>query len=93
MVLVWGPVRAEAPYKSKTKLLYQWSKPMVVAERVSSLLYVLQVQKRKNDSVVLVKTNPIHVNRLRPFTPLMDGTPSVGNAAPEVRIPFTKPAA
>ena len=38
--------------------------------------------------MVLERTQPIHVNRLRPFTPLMDGTPSVGNAAPEVRIPF-----
>ena len=93
MVLVWGPVSAGAPYKSKTKLMYQWSKPMIVAERVSSLLYVLQVQKRRNGSLVLERTQPIHVNRLRPFTPLMDGTPSVGNAAPEVRIPFVKPTA
>jgi hypothetical protein len=93
MVLVWGPVSAGAPYKTKKKLMYQWSKPMIVSERVSNLLYILQFQKRLKDSVVLEKTPPIHVNRLRPFTPLLDGTPSVDNAAPKAKNPFKKPTA
>ena len=81
-VLVWGPVTAGAPYK-KAKFLYQWSNPHVVKEKVSDVSYRLLREKDLKASVRYETTPPIHVNRLLPYTPLGDGSPSISTIPPQ----------
>ena len=90
-VLCWGPQTAGAPYL-KSKLLYQWSKPLVVAEKVSSILYRLTGQKRSKTGPVTFTTPPMHVNRLRPYSPLDDGTPSILNQDGPLTSLWTRPS-
>ena len=84
IVLVWGPVTAGAPYV-KTKLLYQWSVPKIVKTRVSDLHYKLLERVELKRSVEYRTSQPVHVNRLRPYTPMPDGSPSVQNVPPPPR--------
>ena len=91
-VLCWGPQTAGAPYL-KSKLLYQWSKPMVIAEKVSPILYRLMGQKRSKTGPVMFTTPPMHVNRLRPFQPLDDGGPSILNQDSPPTSKWEKPSA
>jgi hypothetical protein len=92
-VLVWGPTSAGAPYPDKKKLLYQWSTPRVVHERVSDLHYRLLERVEHKHSTTYDISPPIHVNRLRPFSPLEDGKPSVTNQPPPVRVHWHSPRA
>ena len=91
-VMVWGPVGAGAPYR-KTKLLYQWSKPRLIKNRVSDLHYRLLERVEGKHSVQYKVGQPVHVNRLRHYTPLPDGSPSVQNQPPPPTVlwqPVTK---
>jgi hypothetical protein len=85
-VTIWGPISSGAKYPSKPKLLYKWSLPCVVKEKVSDIHYKLLREERKGGAVEYVVTPPIHVNRLRPYQPLEDGMPSVSNAQPPTPI-------
>jgi len=90
-VLVWGPVTAGAPYR-KSKLLYQWSKPKVIKEKVSDIHYRLLERVEGKHHTSYRTTEPIHVNRLRPYVPLSDGTPSVQNQPPPPRVTWQQPS-
>ena len=61
-VLVWGPVSKGAPYPNKKKLLYQWSEPRIVKERVSPLHYKLYRRVELKNSVEYREGPPVHVN-------------------------------
>ena len=90
-VLVWGPTAAGAPYPDKTKLLYQWSKPMIVKERVSDLRRLLERVELKNSTQFRI-SEVVHVKRLRAYTPLPDGAPSVQNSPPPPHYTWAAPA-
>jgi hypothetical protein len=92
-VLVWGPVAAGAPYPDKKKLLYQWSTPRVVHTQISDLHYRVLERVENKHSVSYELSQPIHVNRLRPFSPLDDGKPSVPNQPPPPKSRWITPQA
>ena len=77
LVLVWGPVRAGAMYPEKNKLLYQWSDPMIVHERVDAIHYKLLTKVEHKTSQEWKLQGPVHVNRLHRYEPFDDGSASI----------------
>ena len=65
----------------------------MIKERVSDLHYKLleRVVSKNNKSVKFKLSGPVHVNRLSPYTPLPDGSPSVPNQPAPPRIAWSSP--
>ena len=90
--MVWGPVTAKATHPKSAKLLYKWSNPHVVVKKVSRLLYKVASYKTfKTKPGQLIVKGPFHVNRLHPYTPLSDGSPSVQCNPDRPRARWSRP--
>ena len=77
-MLAWGPVSAGATHPNTAKLLYRWSLPHIITEKVSNTLYkVATYQKDQSGDGKLVEKGPFSVNRLHPYSTMGDGMPSV----------------
>ena len=89
---MWGPVTAKATHPTTPKLLYKWSLPQVISKKVSDILYKTTYYKtsRTGDGK-LIEHGPFHVNRLSPYTPLSDGSPSVSCNPERYMKTWTKP--
>ena len=86
-VLVWGPTSAGAPYPDKKKLLYQWSTPRVVHERVSDLHYRLLERVEHKHSTTCELAAPDLAARRWQAVSDQPASPCARSVAPPARTP------